>query len=265
MHTDVRYTLWQLAAKYLRFRSRALNAHGLHSPFVYSLYTRVIRKKCSDKALLRIRSFHRRFSRNTEILHYHELRPEGLFYRDLPVGEAIRRFGVSASKAALLYRLARHFQPQHLLELGTSVGISSMYLAAACPDARLITLEACPESARFARQHHETAGVRNTEVVEGAFDERLSAILKRMPRIDFVYIDGNHRFEPTMRYFRMLQPFLHAESVVLFDDIHYSGGMQRAWAEICSDSTVCPTLELWNLGIVFFREGMVRQHFLLRS
>lgn len=265
MHADQRYTLRQLIGQYLRFRSRALNAYGLHSPFVFGLYTRVLRKKCRDEAFLRIRSFHRRFARNREILHYHELRPDGVFLRELPIGSAIRKFGVPESKAGLLFRLARHFKPATILELGTSVGISSMYLAAACPDSRLITLEACPESAAIARQHHQAAGIQNAEVIRAAFEESLPVVLQEMPRIDFVYLDGNHRYEPTLRYFRMIKECLHENSVVVLDDIRYSEGMQRAWEAICRDEQTCPTLELRNLGIVFFRTGMVKQHFLLRT
>lgn len=57
--------------------------------------------------------------------------------------------------ARLLYFLIREFMPQRALELGTNLGISAAYQAAALTDGTLWTLEASAYRQRLAREVHQ--------------------------------------------------------------------------------------------------------------
>ncbi|HVF81810.1 MAG TPA: class I SAM-dependent methyltransferase, partial [Flavisolibacter sp.] len=167
--------------------------------------------------------------------------------------------------AQLLYRLVKHYQPTNLLELGTSLGITTSYLAAANPSANISTIEGSKAVAAIAKANFEKLSIKNIELIQGNFDEKLSSVIRQLASIDLAYIDGNHRYEPTMQYFHQLLPHLHNYSILIFDDIHWSEEMERAWDEIKSHPSVHYTIDIFFLGFVFFRqEFKVKQHFCIR-
>ena len=166
----------------------------------------------------------------------------------------------------LFYRMARHYRPESILELGTSLGITTSYLALGNPLASVTTLEGSPGIAAAARRIISRRwGFERTRLVEGNFDDTLAGTLHGLPSLDLAYIDGNHRLEPTLRYFREMQPKLHAESILIFDDIHWSSEMEQAWAVLKADPLVRCSVDLFYIGILFFRpEFFTPQHFTIR-
>ncbi len=252
---------------YLRFWLRAGSAHGLHSPFVYSLYTTVI---CHDGAFAAFAPIEarRRALRGSPAL---------LSVTDLGAGSTtgagrVRRVADIARAAAkpprlaqLLFRLVNHFRPGTVLELGTSLGLTTAYLAAADSRHRVVTFEGCPNVAAAARDTFAALGLGNVEIVEGNLDATLGPALATLPGpADFVFFDGNHRCEPTLRYFAQCLAHRTDESVFVFDDIHWSAGMEQAWEAIKAHPDVTVTVDLFFVGLVFFRKSQPRQHFALR-
>lgn len=156
-------------------------------------------------------------------------------------------------RALLLHLLAREFRPARAVELGTNVGISSAYLAAAlklnAPDATLVTLEASPYRARLARELHAELDLRNVRCEQGLFEDTLVGALQEQAPIDFAFIDGHHLYEPTMKYFQMIWEHGAENAVLVFDDIRQSGEMKRAWAEVCADPRIVVALDLVTLGV----------------
>ena len=107
--------------------------------------------------------------------------------------------------------------------------------------------------------------MKNIQLVEGNFDHTLDQVLKSTTPFDFVFIDGNHRLEPTVRYFNQILPNLHANSIVVLDDIHWSKEMEQAWETIQQHPAVSLTIDLFFIGIVFFRaEQKEKEHFTIR-
>ena len=106
--------------------------------------------------------------------------------------------------------------------------------------------------------------LQNIEQHVGNFDDVLPKILSEKEKIDFVFFDGNHRKEPTLNYFRQCLDKVHEGSVFIFDDIYWSLEMKEAWSEIKMNEQVTVTLDLFYLGIVFFRKEQVKQHFIIR-
>lgn len=153
----------------------------------------------------------------------------------------------------LLYRLLKHLPAENRLEIGTSLGITTMYQYFAHPKGSFISLEGSPEIARLARQHFEQLGASRIQLMEGNFDETLEQALKKLGRLDYAFIDGNHRKEATLAYFEACLPYLHEGSYLVFDDIYWSNGMAQAWKNIRQHPKVRLSIDLFWCGIVFFQ------------
>jgi predicted O-methyltransferase YrrM len=165
----------------------------------------------------------------------------------------------------LLFRMVKYHQPLLVLELGTSLGITTSYLSLAKPNARLITMEGSKEISEVAKTNFQNLGLKSIELVEGNFDNTLSSVVHGLSAVDFAFIDGNHRKEPTERYFKELLAKTNNDSIIVFDDIHWSKEMEAAWDTIKKDATVTCSIDLFFIGIVFFRkEFKEKQDFVIR-
>ena len=167
--------------------------------------------------------------------------------------------------AQLLFRLANYFRPATLLELGTSLGLTTAYLAAANSRSHVITFEGCANVAAVARETFAQLELGNISIVEGNIDDTLAPALAALNApIDFAFFDGNHRYEPTLRYFEQCLTHRTEYSIFIFDDIHWSEDMERAWEAIKVHPEVTLTVDLFYIGLVFFRKNQPKQHFSLR-
>ena len=175
-----------------------------------------------------------------------------------------RRSAVSPKYGQLLSRLVHFTQPTTILELGTSLGIGSLYLNMARPSAQLVTLEGCQACADIAQNALLTQGCANARVVVGNFDQTLQPTLNKIEQLDFVWFDGNHRKEPTLQYFEQCLAKAGNNTVFVFDDIHWSAEMSSAWATIIRHPQITVSMDLFQLGIVFFRTECQKQHFKVR-
>lgn len=165
----------------------------------------------------------------------------------------------------LLGRIVSHFKPALVLELGTSLGITASYMAAANMEGSVITMEGAPNVAKEARKTFAHLGLHNVEIREGDFDEILPTYLNSVSTIGLAYIDGNHKYEPTIRYFNYLKEKSNEASIFIFDDIHWSKEMETAWDEIKKDPSVTLTIDLFFIGLVFFRKAQQeKEHFIIR-
>lgn len=258
-----------MVSSLIRYLLAARDEHSLHSPFLFQLYTTVIRPRPVpvEPRFEPIEAVRQAMKSSTEEISVLDF-GAGSKRSNAPrrrVATIARNAEKPRKYGQLLYRLIRHFRPEILLDLGTSFGITTLYEAEACvPAARLLTFEGCPETARVARQNFEKFGISPVELVLGNLDETLPECVGTLDRIDFVFFDANHRYEPTMRYFETCLAKAHADSVFVFDDIHWSGEMERAWQEIKGHPRVTLTVDLFQVGLVFFRTQQPKQHFVLR-
>lgn len=257
-----------MIAAYIKYLLRSGNEHSIHSPFLFELYNQVIAAGKDDhpdyEAIRALRKELLRSDEQIEIL-------------DLGAGSRInksnlrkiRTIAKNAEKPAkfgrLFHRLVRRFQPATIVELGTSLGLTTLYLSKAKPDARLITFEGCPQTAGKAQGHFDRLGAENVEIVLGNIDETLPQRLRSLQeRIDLAYFDANHRYEPTVRYFEQCLPHIQNGSLFIFDDIYWSEEMTRAWEYIKAHPQVTVTVDLFWIGLVFFRSEQVKEDFILR-
>ena len=139
-----------------------------------------------------------------------------------------------------------------------------MYLAAPSCVNRLVTIEGCPETAKLAEGNFKKINIKNIKQIIGNFDDVLPETLKQYSNPDFIFFDGNHTEEATLRYFRQCFPFISNESIFIFDDINWSQGMKNAWNKIKDHHSVKVTIDLFFIGIIFFRKELSKENFVIR-
>ncbi len=166
---------------------------------------------------------------------------------------SVNRGSAPRHEAVLLYHLIRRFQPTQCLELGTCLGISAAYQAAALAENRaghLVSLEGGAALADRARRHLADLGLARVEIVTGRFYDTLPDVLASRSAIDFAFIDGHHNPEATLRYAEQLRPHLADTAVLVFDDIAWSFGMRRAWHRLRRQQGVVHAVDLLTVGLL---------------
>jgi predicted O-methyltransferase YrrM len=254
------------AKDFLLHRFTSKNRHGLHSPFVYKLVDEVIYDKTEKPAYTTIEQERDKLLIDDSFITVTDLGAGSHVNNNKQ--KKVSDITLNALKpptlAKLLYRLAAFNQPDNIVELGTCLGITTLYLQAAAPSARLYTLEGCPQTAGVAKRVFSEAGVEGINVITGNFDDTLPGVLREEDKLDLVYIDGNHQYEATVRYFNWCLPKVHEGTMLIFDDIYWSDGMKKAWAEIKNHPSVTATVDLFWIGLVFFKQGQAKEHFKIR-
>jgi len=255
-----------IAFRYFKYLVHALDEQGIHSPFVFDLYTKIIHHKTDPNAQKLLNQIRKNMLQDNRILKVTDYgTSEGKSSgRQLSVKYIAKNFTSGMKKAGLLYRLSKYFNPKTILELGTSLGIGTTALAIGSPQSKVITLEGCPETASVAIENFNSTGIKNIEVISGEFGKTLLSALERFSAVDLVFIDGNHRSEPTLMYFYQCLKKANENTLLIFDDIHWSTDMEVAWKKICSHPDISVTIDLFIFGLVFLRKGIVKQNFILQ-
>ncbi len=237
--------------------------HGVHSPFVYQLIKEVIDNTDQYYVFEDIESL------RAKLL----LTEQEIIVEDLGAGSrttkknkrTIRSIAKAALKpkkqAQLLFRLGNHFQPEVAIELGTSFGLSSLYLSQWGEKNKLITIEGCHNIAKVAQLNFQKLNAKNITSVIGEFSQQLPIALKQLDKVDLVYFDGNHTEDATIGYFEQCLPYTTNESIFIFDDIYWSKGMTKAWKKIKINKRVKVTIDLFHFGLVFFRNEQTKEDF----
>jgi len=263
------YSVFQLAKKYFHYYFKAQNGkgHGIHSPFVFDFIIHVLNDKKRYDCYSKIESIRRQLLKNND----------GIEVEDFGAGSAVIPFknrkikdiaSASLKKkkyAQLLFRIAKYYQCKNILELGTSFGISTSYLASASENSTVITFEGSHNIAQIALYNFRKAGLNNIELIEGDFEKTLPLGIDIIKNVDLLFIDGNHRKEPTLSYFNSFLKKSGSQSIFIFDDIHWSREMEEAWSLVKQHDSVTLTIDLFFIGLVFFsKDFKVKQHFTIR-
>jgi predicted O-methyltransferase YrrM len=259
--------LW-LAYRYLVYLSQAKTRYVIHSPFVFEFSNKVLKDetdyfeyKMPDRTL---RKYKKRNDRVDTIDFGKKAGENDYIITSTTVGRIVRTRSHTINQLHLLYRISKYLKPKTILEFGTAAGISTLYLASGNPESKIISLEGCPGLTAIAKKCFEKRNFKNIEVFAGNFDQTLPQILKNIDKLDLVFFDGNHREKPTLNYFVQCLEHSDENSVFIFDDIHWSLGMERAWQKIKENEHVTITIDLFWAGLVFFREGVAKQDFVIR-
>jgi predicted O-methyltransferase YrrM len=256
---------FHLAAHYLLYRLRAFKLHGVHSPFVFDLYQNVILHDGDYYAYPLIEDLRASLLLEDRTIQVTDFGagPKAGLKKERKISYIARTSAKPAKYAQLLFRLVSHFRPKTVFDLGTSLGITTSYLAKGNEQATVYTFEGCPAIAAEAKENFKKLGLKNVEQVIGNLDDTLPQKLSETDQLDFAFFDGNHRYEPTMRYFEACLAKHHEHSVFVIDDLYWSAEMKRAWQEIKKHPQVGQTVDLFYIGLVFFRKSQPKENFTL--
>jgi predicted O-methyltransferase YrrM len=254
--------------KYLRYIivSENKKGHGIHSPFVFDLVSRVFRNKADPAVVYCIEKVRQRLKRDKRIINIldlgsgsekgrHKLKKVSDIARFSPVPE---KYGV------LLSGLAAEFGGQLIIEFGTSFGISTMYMALSGRETMVATMEGCAATAGIADTNFKEAGLKNVRLYIGPFEDSISEIVKTGITPGIVFIDGNHRKKPVVEYFEKMAEISDNKTVIIIDDIYNTREMEEAWREIRKNERVTLSIDIFRMGIVFFRGGIGRKEYIIR-
>lgn len=180
------------------------------------------------------------------------LGPGGIYDQDVTIRAACQ-VSKSPEQALMLYCLIRRLKPRTVIELGTNVGISSAFIAAAIAEdgqqGELTTLDSSPYRQRLAREVHRNLGLDGIRYVAGLFTDTLSDSLGAMSPIDLAFIDGHHQYQPTLDYLEEILRAASPKALFVFDDIRWSDGMKQAWSELKADTRFGLVVDLYSVGI----------------
>jgi len=248
---------------YLNYWLDAVDEHSLQSPFLFDFYTQVVKRDPLDDAL--IETLRKKLSND-----HRELTLEDYGAGSKHTTGTKRKISditatsLSAAKFSCLYkRIADYANAKTILELGTSFGINTLYMAKQ-KNAQVYTFEGASSIAEIASLSFEFAGAENIELITGNLDDTLYANLSRIPKIDFAFMDANHQYGPTLKYFEYLLSRSHHKTIFILDDIHDNPEMEMAWQDIKRHPLVYTTADLFRCGIVFFDPSLTKQNVVLR-
>jgi predicted O-methyltransferase YrrM len=259
----------QLAAKYIRYWFTAANGkgHGVHSPFVFDFIKFVLRDKKNYYCYGPIEQLRQQLLQDSQVIEVEDFGAGSTVIKSNR--RAVKAMAASSLKpkkfAQLLFRIVNKYQPQTIVELGTSFGITTSYLASGNHKALVYTCEGAASIANIAQQNFSALGLNNIILLQGDFAKTLPVLLESLQSVDLAFVDGNHRKAPTLQYFEDLLPKTTAGSILIFDDIHWSAEMEEAWAAIKVHPAVTLTIDLFFIGLVFVNPGFkVKQDFTVR-
>ena len=255
---------YRIIKDYINYYFKAKTKYAIHSPFVFEFVTKVLdQKKVRNEQIENIEKIRSELLHTSALINVMDFGAGSASHQTSlrNIKEIVKSSSKSRKQANLLYRIIKYYHLNNILELGTSVGISTMYLAAT--SGSILTIEGCPETSKLAGENFNILGLKNIQQKIGNIDDLLPEIVKQQT-FDFVFFDGNHTDEATIRYFELCLNSIKNETIFIFDDINWSEGMKKAWNNIKYNSYVSVTIDLFYMGIVFFRKELSKEDFVIR-
>jgi predicted O-methyltransferase YrrM len=253
----------KIGLEYIKYQWKAKRRHGIHSPFVYDITDKCLKALIDSESKTKLNSLFKTLGKDqTEI----EIQDFGAGSKRLSNKRKVSSiFKTSSSKGKygkLLYQLAKHYSPKRILEFGTSLGVGTSYLKYGYPDAKITTLEACPETRKIALQNFERQNFSDIESILSSFSNYLDTA--GTEKFDLVFVDGHHDGIALMEYMNRLKAITHNDTIFVLDDIRWSESMFNAWCTLVADPQYHVTLDFFRFGIVTPRSQQEKEHFTLK-
>lgn len=250
---------------YLDYFFKADNIHNIHSPLLYNLHYKALKPKQQFSFFKEIKALKKSLFRQNTIIDTGNLGAGSQYGgKHKTIRNLAKQSGKASKPGECLFKLVHYFQPQTIVELGTSLGISTCYLAAPCSESTVYTIEGNQVLADVARRSFQKLNLNNIRLINGYFDKELPLLYDQLPYVDFLHVDGNHQYKATLKYYELSLAKMHEDSIFVFDDINWSDGMRKAWREIKNKKEVTLSLDLFRMGIVFFKNNRMKQDFKLK-
>lgn len=257
--------LFQIKA-YIKFLWKSKNEHAVHSPFVFSLITKCFYDLKPKPEYQVLKNYRKSLLENNNTIEVTDFGAGSKVFKSntRQISKIAKTAGITRKRAELLFRIINYFQPESILEIGTSLGLATFALALGNLKAKITTLEGCPETANQCQLQLQKFNANTVELIITEFGEYLQSQNLKSTHYNLIYIDGNHQKQATLDYFELLLPTISNESVWIFDDIHWSSEMEEAWKIIKKHPKISVTIDTFQWGIVFFRKEQEKEHFVIR-
>ena len=251
---------------YLQFLWHSKNEHAVHSPFVFNLITKCFYDKKSKPEYKVLKKYRDSLLANKNTIQVTDFGAGSKVFKSTTrqISQIAKTAGITQKRAELLFRITTYFQPESILEIGTSLGLATSALASGNTNARIITLEGCPTTMAIAKNQLQLFNFENVECITTEFNDFLQICNLKSEICNLIYFDGNHSKTATLEYFDLLLPTIANDSVWIFDDIHWSPEMEDAWKIIQNHPKVTVTIDTFQWGLVFFRREQPKEHFVIR-
>lgn len=250
-------------SEYIKYLVNAKGRHGIHSPFVYDFVDCCLCIKPDEAFTRKLRAVKKMLSKDHREI---QMRDAGAGSKKLgEIRKVNEIFHTSSSKgvyADLLYQLTFHYKPQHVLELGTSLGIGTLCLASGNVFSKVISVDACVKTSEVAQSNITAFQLSNVTLIQTTFLEYLSNC--KEAKFDLVYIDGHHDGDALRNYMQILLPLTTEDTIFVVDDIRWSNSMWQAWNELKASSNFHVSLDLFRMGILIRRPQQVKEHFVVK-
>ncbi len=238
----------------------------MHSPFVFNLVTKCFydKKKYPEYSILK--NYRKSLLQNKTTIEVTDFGAGSKVFKSntRAINQIAKNAGISSKRSELLFRMVRYFQPISILEIGTSLGLATSALSLGNKNAKITTLEGCPNTLNQCQLQLQKFNINNVKCINSEFESHLKTINHQPTTFNLIYFDGNHSKQATLHYFEALLPTISNETVWIFDDIHWSPDMEAAWKIIQNHPKVTVTIDTFQWGIVFFRTEQKKEHFTIR-
>lgn len=256
------YGIFKRIQLFIGFYFQAKPWYTVHSPQIFALCKSVRQAHKQREDYVEIEEIRSKLKSDSSVLTFNDYGAGGVT-KSRTVSQIATLSAKNKMQCLVLASIIKHQKPAVALELGTSLGISLAYLMKASPQTSFASIEGSPEIAELANKNMDQLGMR-ANIHVGEFDSVLPKVIEEIKPLDFVYVDGNHQYTPTLSYFHQLLESLSEDGCIVFDDIYWSEGMQNAWKEIIADPRVSLSVDFYHFGLIYIRKGVVKQHFKLR-
>jgi len=252
--------------KYLYFLLEASNQHGVHSPFIYQLVTQCFYKKIPKNLWKTFLNSRKYLEDNSEKKKTTALGSASKIFKSNthPVSKIAKVAGITNKKANLLIKTINYLKPKQILEIGTAMSLGTSAIKTENDAVSILTLEECPETSKILQKLFEKNNFKAIEIINRNFSKTLSMNTQNK-QFDCIIFDRNHSKKATLNYFEECLKTVHNNSFFIFDAIYWTPEMQEVWAIIKKHSKVTVTVDVFHLGIVFFRKEQAKEHFKIRA
>ncbi len=255
------------ALAYLKYRLKARykKGHGIHPPFAYDIVRHLFYEDDRYYFFDQISKQRQRYLKSQETVEVDDYGAGSVKFKSnvRSVSQLVKYNATPELQGELISRFVVKYKLKTIIELGTSVGLGTMYLAKPDSKAKVYTIEGCQNLSEIAKKTFDENNIQNTEFITGVFDDQLPKVLKNMDKVDMVYFDGHHKYAATKKYFEMCLPHASEEAIFIFDDIHWSAEMDKFWEECIVHPQVSVSFDLFRFGIAIMNKNVQKQHYVV--
>ena len=253
------YIKYLLKAKYYK-------GHGVHSPFVYKFVTEVVFANLKTNDYKFIENYRKQLLKNSDSIKVEDYGAGSKKIKsDNRQIRKIAKYSSTRKKyGKLLHRIVNYYKPVNIIELGTSLGVGTLYIVFGNKNSKIYSIEGSKEIFNITNSFFSDFNLKNINLINNKFDDELDNIFSKVNSVDLVFFDGNHQKTATIKYFKKCLDYINNDSIFIFDDIHWSKDMEEAWGIICSHKKTRVSIDLFQFGIVFFKKELSKEHFIVR-